>query len=206
MASNKRKSGDIFAESNRGPAVVVVGTSNHNNHQTKDDVAMKKQLENLRRNELDMQDPILKAIKGIDEGSEYLEEAMLSKAKSVKSKLEGKLELARDACQHESQVLMDMGNKIERMKQERKNLLQNMEKLDQKQIILQKNISKHQDEASQEIESIDQVEEEQKRQVPRLKTQISLYASTTGIKWDFANDEILSGHVVSPISLSNQKC
>ncbi|KAL3941214.1 MAG: hypothetical protein SGBAC_004389 [Bacillariaceae sp.] len=81
------------------------------------------------------------------------------------------------------------------MKHEQKGLVQDMEKLDKNQHELQSNIAKYLEEASDEIDSIDQVEEEQKRLVPRLKTQISLYASTTGIKWDFAQDEILSGQV-----------
>ena len=72
-----------------------------------------------------------------------------------------------------------------------------MQELDKRQVELQRKIEQHQEEASQEIESIDEVEEERKRQVPRLKTQLSLYASTTGIKWDFSDTTTLSGSVVS---------
>jgi hypothetical protein len=78
-------------------------------------------------------------------------------------------------------------------------LQQNVHNLEQRQLQLQRTIALHQEEASQEIESIDQVEEERKRQVPRLKTQISLFASTTGIKWDFSQEDLLSGSVVRTV-------
>jgi hypothetical protein len=192
MSSNKRKSGDVFSQSNRGPAVVVVNTA-----QPKDDAAIQAELQKLRQHQLSEDDPILMALENIDQGAYEPEEKLQKEASSVKSQLEQKLEQARDACQHESRVLIDVANRIESITGERTSLIQDMEKLDKQQIDLQRNISKYQEEASQEIESIDQVEEEQKRQVPRLKTQISLYASTTGIKWDFSYDHILSGQVVS---------
>lgn len=192
MSSNKRKSGDVFSQGNQSPAVVVVTTA-----QQKDDATIRAELQKLRQYELSAEDPILSALQNIDQGSREPEEKLVAEAASVKSKLDQKLEEARDACQHESRVLIDMANQVESMKRERASLLQDMENLDGQQIDLQRNISKYQEEASQEIESIDHVEEEQKRQVPRLKTQISLYASTTGIKWDFAQDNVLSGQVVS---------
>lgn len=64
---------------------------------------------------------------------------------------------------------------------------------------LQQKIVRALDEASQVhvVESIDLVEECRQIQVPRLKHQISLYANTTGIKWDFEDDSLLAGQVVS---------
>jgi chromosome segregation ATPase len=197
MSSNKRKSGDVFSQSNRGPAVVVVNTA-----PPKDDAAIQAQLQKLRQH-VSEDDHILMAMENIGQGAYEPEGKLQKEASSVKLQLEQKLEQSRDACQHESRVLIDMANRIESITGERTSLIQDMEKLDKQQIDLQRNISKYQEEASQEIESIDQVEEEQKRQVPRLKTQISLYASTTGIKWDFSQDHILSGQVVS-CSLSSK--
>eukprot|EP00980_Cylindrotheca_fusiformis_P015804 scaffold4617_cov106-Cylindrotheca_fusiformis.AAC.5 len=190
MSSNKRKSEDIFSQDNRGPAVVVVSAT-----QPEDDDTIHTELQKLRQHELSREDPILQALKDVYRGTREADKDLTEEAASVKLQLEQKLEQARNACQHESRVLIDMASHVENMKRDRTSLIQEMEKLDKQQIDLQRNISQFQEEASQEVESIDQVEEEQKRKVPRLKTQISLYASTTGIKWDFSQDNILSGQV-----------
>ena len=189
MAPSKRKVQDIFTEGSRGPAVVVVGAPQSQ------DVAIKAQLESLRRNDFSS-DPALLAMENLYANIDDPKEELMELAESAKAHLEGKIQQEKHACQSESRVLVDMANRIEAMKQERQNLLENMNELDKKQLDLQQSISSLQDEASQEIESIDQVEEEQKNMVPRLKSQISLYASTTGIKWDFTQSDTLSGQVV----------
>lgn len=193
MTSNKRKSDDVFTE-NDAPSVVVVGNGNGNASMSQ----LKTQLQIVRQqNEGD--DAILAAMETIDQDDGDAEESLMEEANRIKCQLERQLQSAKNACQQESSVLRDLANRMDSMHQKRKSLLQDMEQLDQRQVELQRKISMHQEEASQEIESIDQVEEERKRQVPRLKTQISLYASTTGIKWDFAQDDILSGSVVRRI-------
>ena len=181
--TNKRKGDDVFA--NDGPSRVVVGNS------------LKDQLQVLRRANNEEEDPILSAMKAIDQNDGDAENSMMKESEQIKSKLQREIQQAKDACQHESGVLSDLANKLDTMRQKRTSLSNNVEALNQRQIEVQRKIALHQEETSQEIDSIDQVEEEQKRQVPRLKTQISLYASTTGIKWDFAQDDILSGSVVS---------
>lgn len=50
----------------------------------------------------------------------------------------------------------------------------------------------------QEMEQMDEVEAERMRHVPKLKEQISLMATTTGIKWDYEQEEVLAGHIAIP--------
>jgi hypothetical protein len=51
----------------------------------------------------------------------------------------------------------------------------------------------------QELEEIDMVEAERMKHVPKLKEQISLYATTTGIKWDYdQEEEVLAGQIAMP--------
>lgn len=189
MVSNKRKGDDVFTD-NGAPSVVVVDNGNTPENQ------LKTQLQVLRRqNESD--DTILAALESIGQNDGDAEIFLMEEVDRIKLQLERELDSAKSACQHESSVLRELANEMESMGQKRKSLLESMEKLDQRQVDLKQKIAQHQQEASQEIESIDQVEEERKRQVPRLKTQISLYASTTGIKWDFTQNDILSGSVVS---------
>ncbi len=74
--------------------------------------------------------------------------------------------------------------------------MEQIDEMDQRQVELHHQIALHQQETTEEMEVIDRVEEERKREVPRLKHTLSLYASTTGIKWDFLQHEVLSGSVV----------
>ena len=195
MASNKRKSGDVFSQSKNGPSVVVVATP-----QSGGGSSSQESLQNIRRY-LSKGDPLLTAMETIGTNASGPERELVSKVLNIETGLKQQLQQELDACEHETRALVDLEGRVEKMKLERRTLVQEMEALDKTQIGLQNNISKYQEEASREIDSIDQVEEEQKRLVPRLKTQISLYASTTGIRWDFAQAEILSGQVVRRLFL-----
>ena len=142
------------------------------------------------------QDPILKAIETMNEKDKEPEQQLTDKANQVLEQLREQIAEAKQACQQESHVLHVLSEELSTLQGKRNSLLEHMDQLDSQHIELQRRIALHQEEASQEIESMDFVQEERKRQVPRLKTQISLYASTTGIKWDFHNEDILSGQVV----------
>ncbi|CAJ1946089.1 unnamed protein product [Cylindrotheca closterium] len=189
MTSNKRKNGDAFSHRSNGPSVVVVtGLKNE------DESFIEQGLHKLHQH-LSSEDFLLNAIESIDQGVNRRRGELQEKSYKIKFGLEHQLGQELDACRHESRELVDLEGQIARVKEAQKLLVQKMESLDKIQHGLQSTISKYQEEASHEIDSIDQVEEEQKRLVPRLKTQISLYASTTGIKWNFAQDEMLSGQV-----------
>ena len=146
MAPNKRKSEDNFTQNNKGPAVVVVGSQ-----QQTQDVAIKARLENLRRHEFS-NDPALLAMENLYQDAVDPQETLMRDSENAKFQLEGKLQQEMHACKNESRVLVDMANRIESMKQERQNLLHDMDDLDKKQADLQQSISLYQEEASQEIE------------------------------------------------------
>jgi ABC-type transporter Mla subunit MlaD len=192
MASHKRKQAEVFTE-NAGPAVVVVGDNS-------DPISsLKFKLQAIADTLNQQDDPILSAIENPAPDSE--ETDILEQARGIQSQLHDQIDQAKDACQHESDVLSNLSSRLDSMKKKRESLICEMEDLDSMQLNLQRRIALHQEEASQEIESIDQVEEERKRQVPRLKTQISLYAATTLIKWDFSSQDALSGQVVRNMQL-----
>jgi uncharacterized phage infection (PIP) family protein YhgE len=151
----------------------------------------------------DENDPVLTAIENIKKDHNSQDENLKQlelQSKTIQDQLKEQIRQAKDACQQESNVLSEMANKLQALQDKRKSLMQDMEQLDALQEDLQSRIELHKEEASQEIEEIDLVEEERKRLVPRLKTQISLYATTTGIKWDYSVDQdqnhILSGKMV----------
>jgi len=127
-----------------------------------------------------------------------IEESLLEQAEEIKSNLSNKIEQAQDLCKKETGVIGELSAQLSNFHEQRQNLLGHIEELDDQQRLSQEKIAMYQAEASQELDMILDVEEQQKRQVPRLKMTISLYASTTGIKWDFADPALLSGQVEIP--------
>ena len=143
-------------------------------------------------------DPIAYSIRTIGVEDEDVEEAMLRESEQIRSELDHQLQQEKNLCSLESSELSELGEKLTQYNIQRSELLREIDELDERQRISQSNIATYVDEASQELEQIDEFEEERKLQVPRLKTTISLYASTTGIKWDFEEGtDVLSGQVVS---------
>lgn len=192
--SHKRKC-DLSSET---PVVVLVDAGNNLQSRLQD---AKIQLLN-RRNQYYTDDVLLERLQMIhkDELQEPLL-ALKAKAEQIQATLDAQIQEAQAACQQESSVLVQLTRNLQQLEQNRNSLLQDMDEMDQRQMELQQQIALHQQEAAQEIDYIDSVEEERKREVPRLKHSISLYASTTGIKWDFSQEDILAGSVVSQYSI-----
>lgn len=146
-------------------------------------------------------DAIAQAICSIVDDSKNdidLEDSLLQEAEEVKSNLSQEIQQAKYLYSKETDVLSDLSEHLTKFQETRRDLLGEIEELDDRQRVSQKNIAIYQAEASQELDIITGVEEQQKQQVPRLKMTISLYASTTGIKWDFADPDLLSGQVAVP--------
>ncbi len=122
--------------------------------------------------------------------------SLLEKAEEIKRHLSTKIEQAKDMRTKETSVLGELSLQLTKFHEQRQTLLGEIDDLDARQRVSQEKIAMYQAEASQELDLILDVEEEQKQQVPRLKMTISLYASTTGIKWDFEDPDLLAGQVV----------
>jgi hypothetical protein len=74
--------------------------------------------------------------------------------------------------------------------------LEQKEQLDELEMKLRASIHEYHEMTRQELSELDFVEYERIQQVPKIKNQISLYARTTGIKWDYHREHILAGQVV----------
>ena len=154
---------------------------------------------NKNSNENKPYDAIAQSIGSVIENNKTdieIEESLLERAEEIKSNLSNKIEQAQDLRKKETGVIGELSAQLSNFHEQRQNLLRHIEELDDRQRLSQEKIAMYQAEASQELDMILDVEEQQKRQVPRLKMTISLYASTTGIKWDFADPALLSGQVV----------
>jgi uncharacterized membrane protein YccC len=120
----------------------------------------------------------------------------VSGAQNIKNKLAERIEMAREACREESDDVYQKQLLLEQLRADKRALQDALEELDGIETETKERIHVCQEMASAQIESIDQVEADRMRQVPRLKQQISLYATTTGIKWDFDEENVLAGQVV----------
>lgn len=124
---------------------------------------------------------------------------VLKTSQNIKNQLDNRIEMAREACKEESNDLYRMQMKLEQLQADRQALLDSLEELDSLKVETKDRILQYKEEASQYVELMDQVEAERMKQVPRLKQQISLYATTTGIKWDFDEEHLLAGQVVRTV-------
>ena len=122
--------------------------------------------------------------------------AIVQASQEIKNKLMSRIELAREACKEESDDLYRMQLTLEQLQADRQALIQSLEELDSLQVETKERILQHKEVASLNMEEMDQVEAERMEKVPRLKQQISLYATSTGIKWDFDQETLLAGQVV----------
>jgi len=134
-------------------------------------------------------------MEGKKEREQYMEQLKKDSTK-IQDELTRRIHEAQEACQMESNVVAEESRRLHQLQESRDQLLEQIDEMDQRQVELHHQIALHQQETTEEMEVIDRVEEERKREVPRLKHTLSLYASTTGIKWDFLQHEVLSGSVV----------
>jgi DNA repair exonuclease SbcCD ATPase subunit len=127
------------------------------------------------------------------------QQQLTSVSSKIQTALSDKIRGEESKCQTESANVSAMEQAVQGIVQERDSLQQGLQSLESLRHDLEQRIASAMEEASQHVESIDMVEESRKNQVPRLKHQISLYASTTGIKWDFDKERLLQGHVVRTV-------
>jgi hypothetical protein len=129
-------------------------------------------------------------------------EDLIQVSTAIQEKLTKRINVEEAKCQKESENVQAIEQELIHIQQERDSLVREMTDLEKMRKELEQQIASAIEEANKEVEAIDLVEENRKNTVPRLKHQISLYAATTGLKWEFENDHLLEGHVVSTVQYS----
>jgi len=218
MTASKRKNENIDDVTSQVTKLVIVRDDVKENIDQDPSAYMQTTLERMKRlgekweqervietggmknaDEIKQCDAIAHSIREIIDENETdtkIEESMLEQAEDIKSNLLEKIDQAKDLRTKETGAIGELSAQLSRFHEQRQSLLREIDELDNRQRISQEKIAMYQAEASNEMDLIIDVEEDQKRHVPRLKMTISLYASATGIRWDFANPELLSGQVV----------
>ena len=224
MTASKRKSQDIDSVVNQLTKMVIVGERNQDEQENFDCqgpsgtplLTTMERMKNLSAQwqqemptgsifncDADLtkpRDAIAEVIRSIadDEKCDIeLERTLVEKAEGIKSHLSIEIQQANDLCSKETDVLRDLAESLAKFQEKRLELIREIDELDDRQRVSQERIADYQAEASQELDIIADFEEQQKQKVPRLKMTISLYATTTGIKWDFSDPDVLSGQVVN---------
>jgi small-conductance mechanosensitive channel len=124
------------------------------------------------------------------------ESVMLAESSATQKKLDVAVQEAAEQCKEESEALYQLQTALHKLHAERDAMLADLSATDQQTEELNQDIIRYQQEANEEMGAIDSVEESAKKSVPRLQYLISLYASCTGIKWDFDQERLLEGEVV----------
>ncbi len=216
MTASKRKNEHVEDVSSQVAKMVIVGDSNDKeNNSNQESQPVLTAIEKMKKLSMQWEQGPTMGFKNVDKSKPYdaiaqslasiindntdveMKNTMLQKAEGIKSRLSNEIDQAKDLRGKETDALGVLSTQLSKFHQQRKNLLREIDDLDNRQRVSQEKIAMYQAEASQELDTIIDVEEEQKRQVPRLKMTISLYASATGIKWDFEDPDLLSGQVVS---------
>ena len=131
--------------------------------------------------------------------------SMSSKSRDIQDDLTHQISTDEDQCEAESKTTLNIEEALSKKLSEREEIVESLSNMERLRGDLRDSIESAVREVNKQVESIGSVEETRKNQVPRLKHQISMYATTTGIKWDYYDEvgleqgNILEGHVVSTL-------
>jgi DNA repair exonuclease SbcCD ATPase subunit len=117
-------------------------------------------------------------------------------SEAMKTSLANQIQQEREAFQCESDDIFKMVQTANNLQGTVSDLEQSLEEVREKEMEIRSHIHSHQQAVSEQREEIDAVEMDRMQQVPKIKNQISLYAKTTGIRWDYHRDSMLAGEVV----------
>ena len=196
--SHKRK-GSEFGASNTSYLSRSVVYSPEKSRWEDTQAKMKSLREALQSTTTTSDDPVLKELQETQQHEDMVKDntkTMLQNATEIQNKLDHKVQEAVTACQQESEQVYQSKVQLTELQATRDAMMVELQDADNEIHALQDEIATYKEQAAEEIDTCALLEEEQKLKVPRLKHQISLYASCTGIKWDFDQERVLAGSVV----------
>lgn len=131
--------------------------------------------------------------------------SFLQQSQKIKSRIQSSIDECHTKCQQEEGALDEQKKHLATLEGEESHLRMNNALLLKEKEDIERRISQYKNEASQEVEKIDEVEERKKMEVPRLQQQISLYASISGIKWEYDCVDSLAGEVDIPLKCLHKR-
>ena len=139
--------------------------------------------------------------------------AKLEQADTIQRALRDRIAATQQKLQNESQQAALRRQQYEKLVRHGQFLQTQTAGLEQQCRQLRHEIGKFQENLVSEQEYLELVQQQRQHQVPRLQQQISLYATMTGIKWDFEAQEkegddapVLVGQVVRTVRRTTNLC
>ena len=120
------------------------------------------------------------------------------KSNEIKDQIEIQTKIASQQLEDEAESLRLQQERLDSIQKEVDKVQSDTKELTRKEKELKIKIDQYKDQASQEVENIDEVEEEKKAEVYRLQQHISLLALVSGIKWDYDRVDSIAGEVEIP--------
>eukprot|EP00548_Thalassiothrix_antarctica_P018156 CAMPEP_0194184538 /NCGR_PEP_ID=MMETSP0154-20130528/38431_1 /TAXON_ID=1049557 /ORGANISM="Thalassiothrix antarctica, Strain L6-D1" /LENGTH=222 /DNA_ID=CAMNT_0038902261 /DNA_START=31 /DNA_END=699 /DNA_ORIENTATION=- len=130
----------------------------------------------------------------LDKQHKELEES----ANTIKTSLEKQISESRNACDDEMNDLSRLKETIRSIEKESEELERATTDLHNEETKLNRQIQLHKGETVEQQEELNMQEIELMQKVPKIKNEISLYAKTTGIKWDYNCENLIAGQVAVP--------
>lgn len=121
-----------------------------------------------------------------------------TKSSRIKDQIQEQIQNCAQQFQDESNSLQLQQQRVGEVTNEIDRIRRKTSELVGKEKELKTKIEHYKDQASQEVEQIDEVEEEKKAEVFRLQQHISLLALVSGIKWDYDCIDSIAGEVEIP--------
>ena len=122
-------------------------------------------------------------------------EVIRSTSKSLQTQLKNRMEEAMKAYEKEEDVLKEAEDKNTILRERITELRDENEKILKDTKDSKAKTVRYQIESSKQLDQIDEVEAQKKRDVPKQQQYISLFATTTGIKWDYDCVDSLAGEI-----------
>lgn len=117
----------------------------------------------------------------------------------MKEKIQNKMVEEQNRKRTNEEEMILLRKQIEQLIHEKQCIVNELNTFKQQEDTIQNDISELIAETSNEIHEIENFHDICQMKVPRLRQQLSLYGNVTGIKWNFDNEHILSGQIVSYI-------
>mmetsp|Transcript_11550 Transcript_11550/g.13604 ORF Transcript_11550/g.13604 Transcript_11550/m.13604 type:complete len:244 (-) Transcript_11550:110-841(-) len=131
--------------------------------------------------------------------------SFLLESQSIKGRIQSRIDECHMKYQQEEGALEEQRKHLVTLEGEEHLLREKHTMLRKEKGEIEQRIDQYKIEASQGVEKIDEVEEMKKMEVPRLQQQISLYASISGIKWEYDCVDSLAGEVEVPLKCLHKR-
>lgn len=129
---------------------------------------------------------------------EQKKELILKQAEAIKARIQSATDKCCSLLQGETEKLKNHQRNLDDLQTELDRIIHKRNDLQNQLKEVNNQIHVYTTEASQEIEEFDAIEMEKRDEVPKLKKQLSMHATATGIKWDYDRTDALAGEVSLP--------